>query len=153
LANGTVGVPDIGLLSLDEVTKISAYIANAVKIPTLVDADTGFGGPAAVARAVKQFEQAGIAGLHIEDQVFSKRCGHLGGKEVIAVDEMLAKIRAAVEARTDKDFLIVARTDARAVEGFRAAALRAEKYLAAGADAIFPEALESAQEFREFAAW
>jgi len=152
LANATAGVPDIGLLSRDEVARLAGYIAQAVKIPALVDADTGFGGPNEVAKTVRTFERLGLAGLHIEDQVFPKRCGHLGGKEIVPVSAMTAKIRAAVRARRDEDFIIVARTDARAVEGFDAAVERAKNYLAAGADAIFPEALESPREFRSFAA-
>ena len=151
LANATVGVPDIGLLSLSEVTQLAGYIANAVSVPALVDADTGFGGPENVAHAVQSFERAGLAGMHLEDQVFPKRCGHLSGKEVVPVEEMTLKIAAAARARRDPDFLLVARTDARAVEDFEAAVQRARSYLEAGADAIFPEALESAKEFREFA--
>ncbi|EDY17358.1 methylisocitrate lyase [Chthoniobacter flavus Ellin428] len=151
LANATVGVPDIGLLSLAEVAQLAGYIARAVRIPALVDADTGFGGPANTAKAVRAFERAGLAGMHLEDQVFPKRCGHLAGKEVVSGEEMTAKLRAAVEARTDPDFLIIARTDARAVEGFDQAVKRAKGYLDAGADGIFPEALETPREFREFA--
>src|SRR5437016_6346930 len=138
LANATAGVPDIGLLTLSEVAQLAGYIADAVRIPALVDADTGFGGPQNVARAVQTFERAGLAGMHLEDQVFPKRCGHLVGKEIVSVDGMTAKIAAAVRARLDKDFLIVARTDARAVEGLDAAVRRAQSYLKAGADAIFP---------------
>lgn len=151
LANATAGVPDIGLLSLTEVAQLAGYIARAVNIPALVDADTGFGGPANVAQAVRDFERAGLAGLHLEDQVFPKRCGHLAGKAVVPIDEMAMKIRSAAEARSDPDFLLVARTDARAVEGFDAAIVRARAYVEAGADAVFPEALETAREFREFA--
>jgi methylisocitrate lyase len=151
LANATAGVPDIGLLSLTEVAQLAGYIAQAVRIPALVDADTGFGGPENVARTVQEFERAGLAGMHLEDQTFPKRCGHLGGKTLASAEEMVEKIRAAVRARRDKDFLIVARTDARAVEGFKAAVQRAQSYLEGGADAIFPEALESAGEFRDFA--
>jgi methylisocitrate lyase len=151
LANATAGVPDIGLLTLTEVARLAGYIADAVSIPALADADTGFGGVANVARAVREFERTGVAGMHIEDQVFPKRCGHLAGKELVPADEMAEKIRAAVRARRDADFLIVARTDARAVEGFDAAVERARIYLEAGADAIFPEALESPREFRDFA--
>jgi methylisocitrate lyase len=151
LANATVGVPDIGLLSLAEVAQFAGYIARSVKVPVVVDADTGFGGPASVAKAVRTFEGAGLAGMHIEDQVFPKRCGHLAGKTVVSTEEMTRKIQAAVRARSDPDFLIVARTDARAVEGFASAVERARAYLAAGADAIFPEALETAKEFRDFA--
>jgi methylisocitrate lyase len=151
LANATVGVPDIGLLGLAEFAQLAGYAARAVKIPTLADADTGFGGAANAAAAVQAYERAGLAGMHLEDQVFPKRCGHLEGKAVVPLEEMTEKIRAAVKARRDPDFLIVARTDARAVEGFTAAVERAKAYLAAGADAIFPEALETAREFREFA--
>src|SRR5881397_4060835 len=129
LANATVGVPDIGLLSLSEVAQLAGYIANAVRVPALVDADTGFGGPENVAHAVQSFERAGLAGMHLEDQVFPKRCGHLSGKEVIPVEEMTLKIAAAARARRDRDFLIVARTDARAVEDFDAAVRRAQSYL------------------------
>jgi hypothetical protein len=125
LANATAGVPDIGLLTLTEVAQLAGYIARAVKIPALVDADTGFGGPANAAHAVREFERAGLAGMHIEDQVFPKRCGHLAGKAVISVEEMTERIRAAAGARADEDFLIVARTDARAVEGFDATVERA----------------------------
>ena len=151
LANGAGGVPDIGLLGLPEVAQLAGYIASAVRIPTIVDADTGFGGARDAARAVQRFEQASLAGLHIEDQVFPKRCGHLGGKELVPARDMVQKIRAAVRARSDKSFLIIARTDARAVEGFNAAVERANLYLEAGADAIFPEALETTAEFRRFA--
>jgi methylisocitrate lyase len=151
LSNATAGVPDVGLLSLEEVVRLVSYICDAVKIPVLADADTGFGGPENVARTVRQFERAGLAGMHIEDQDFPKRCGHLPGKTIVPSDEMVEKIRIAARARRDKDFLIVARTDARAVEGFDAAIERAHRYLAAGADAIFPEALETSAEFRAFA--
>ena len=151
LANATAGVPDIGLLTLTEVAQLGGYIADAVRIPALADADTGFGGPEHVACTLRAFERAGLAGMHLEDQVFPKRCGHLAGKELIPVEEMIAKITAATQARQDRDFLLVARTDARSVEGFDAAVRRARNYLLAGADAVFPEALESAKEFREFA--
>src|SRR5437867_6792458 len=151
LANATAGVPDIGLLTLTEVAQLAGYIADAVRIPALADADTGFGGPENVARTVHTFERAGLAGMHLEDQTFPKRCGHLAGKELVPLEEMVARITAAVQARRDGDFLLVARTDARSVEGFEAAVRRAQNYLQAGADAVFPEALESAQEFREFA--
>jgi methylisocitrate lyase len=151
LAVATAGVPDIGLLTLTEVAQLAGYIADAVRIPALVDADTGFGGVENVARAVREFERAGLAGLHLEDQTFPKRCGHLAGKALVSPEEMAEKIRAAVSARRDADFLIVARTDARAVEDLDSAVRRARSYLKAGADAIFPEALESAREFREFA--
>jgi methylisocitrate lyase len=151
LANATAGVPDIGLLTLTEVAQLAGYIAEAVRIPALADADTGFGGTENVARTVRAFERAGLAGMHLEDQSLPKRCGHLAGKELVTLEEMAARIAAAAQARRDGDFLLVARTDARAVEGFDAAVHRANNYLQAGADAIFPEALESAAEFREFA--
>jgi methylisocitrate lyase len=151
MANATAGMPDIGLLTLTEVAQLAGYIAKAVKIPAIVDADTGFGGTENVARTIHQLERAGLAGCHIEDQEFPKRCGHLAGKEIVDVDEMVGKIKAAVAARHDPDFMIVARTDARAVEDFDRTVDRAQNYLAAGADAIFPEALQSAEEFRDFA--
>ena len=145
------GLPDIGLLSMSEVVADSAWIARAVAIPALADADTGFGPPLTVMRAVQEFEGAGLAGIQLEDQENPKKCGHLPGKRVIPAADMAAKIRAATAARRDPDFLIVARTDARAVEGLDAALQRAWAYVQAGADAIFPEALESPEEFRAFA--
>jgi len=151
LANATAGVPDIGLLTLTEVAQLAGYIAEAVSIPALADADTGFGGLENVARTVRTFERIGLAGMHLEDQEFPKRCGHLAGKTLVSVEEMSEKINTAVRARRDKDFLIVARTDSRAVEGFDSAVRRAKNYLEAGADAIFPEALQSTKEFRDFA--
>lgn len=151
LSNATAGVPDIGLLSLEEVARLCGYVAQAVTVPVIADADTGFGGSANVARTVQEFERVGLAGLHIEDQIFPKRCGHLSGKEVEPTSEIVGKIRAAVNARTDRDFVIIARTDSRAVEGFDAAVDRAHEYFAAGADAIFPEALQSPEEFKRFA--
>lgn len=151
MANATAGLPDIGLLTLIEVVRLAGYIAKAVKIPAIVDADTGFGGSENVARTIQELEKAGLAGCHIEDQEFPKRCGHLAGKSIVDVEDMVGKIKAAVAARRDSNFMIIARTDARAVEDFKSAVKRAEKYLAAGADAIFPEALQSAEEFRDFA--
>jgi methylisocitrate lyase len=145
------GLPDIGLLSLTEVISDAATIAKAVKIPAIVDADTGFGPPLAVRRAVKEFEQAGLAGMQIEDQELPKKCGHLPGKRLVPTNDMMNKISAARDAREDAEFFIIARTDARGVEGLEAAVRRARAYIAAGADAIFPEALESADEFRAFA--
>jgi methylisocitrate lyase len=151
LANATAGVPDIGLLTLTEVAQLAGYVAQAVKIPAIVDADTGFGGAENVARTICELEDAGLAGCHIEDQEFPKRCGHLSGKSIVDLEEMTGKIKAAVAARRDPDFLIIARTDARALEDFKGAVKRAQKYVAAGADVIFPEALQSAEEFRDFA--
>jgi methylisocitrate lyase len=151
LCNATAGVPDIGLLTLTEVAQLAGYVARAVKIPAIVDADTGFGGPENAARTIEEFERAGLAGCHIEDQEFPKRCGHLAGKTLVETEDMNEKIAAAAAAKRDKDFLLIARTDARAVESFAKAVERAQTYLAAGADAIFPEALQGREEFREFA--
>jgi methylisocitrate lyase len=151
MANSTGGVPDIGLLSMEEVVGLAGYVAHAVRIPAIVDADTGFGEGEAVAKTIRGLEKAGLAGCHIEDQEFPKRCGHLAGKTIVDVGMMVERIKTAVATRRDKDFLIIARTDARAVEGFDRAVERAGEYLAAGADAIFPEALQSADEFRDFA--
>ena len=145
------GLPDIGLLSMAEVVADAGTIARAVVIPALADADTGYGPPLSVMRTVQAFEQAGLAGLHLEDQESPKKCGHLPDKRLVSVAEMAQKIGAAVGARRDPDFLIVARTDARAVEGLDGAVKRARAYADAGADAVFPEALESAEEFKAFA--
>jgi methylisocitrate lyase len=151
LANCTAGLPDIGLLTLSEVVSLAGFIAKAVKIPAIVDADTGFGGAENAARTICELEAAGLAGCHLEDQEFPKRCGHLAGKSLIASADMEEKIRAAVSARRDRNFWVIARTDARAIEDFTGAVKRAEAYVAAGADAIFPEALQTKEEFREFA--
>jgi len=151
MANATAGVPDVGLLSMTEVVTLAGYVANAVTIPAIVDADTGFGGAENVARTIRKLETAGLAGCHIEDQEFPKRCGHLAGKSLVDLAEMVGKIKAAVASRRDPNVMIIARTDARAVEDFDRAVERAGEYLAAGADAIFPEALQSLEEFRDFA--
>ena len=145
------GLPDIGLLSMTEVISDAATIANAVAIPALADADTGFGPSLSVMRTVRELERAGVSGIQIEDQDMPKKCGHLPGKRLVPRAEMVGKIKATVEARLDPDFFIVARTDARAVEGIAAAVERAKAYVDAGADAIFPDALESAEEFQTFA--
>ena len=145
------GVPDIGLLTLSDMVAEAGRIARAVSIPTIVDADTGYGGPVQVSEATRLFEEAGLAGMQIEDQDMAKKCGHLSGKQLVSVAEMAAKIEAAVRAKRDPNFMIVARTDARGVEGLEAAVQRATTYVGAGADALFPEALESAEEFRTFA--
>jgi methylisocitrate lyase len=151
LANGVAGLPDVGLLSLNEVVCQASYIARSVQIPAIVDGETGFGGPLHTVHAVEAFEQAGLAGVHFEDQVMPKRCGHLSGKQLVSPEEMVEKIKAAVEARSDPNFLIIARTDARGVNGMGDAIFRAHCYWEAGADVIFPEALESMKEFKEFA--
>ena len=151
LANCTAGLPDIGLLTLSEVALLAGFVARAVKIPAIVDADTGFGGAENTARTICELENAGLAGCHLEDQEFPKRCGHLAGKSLIASADMEEKIAAAVAAKRDKDFLVIARTDARAIEDFGGAVKRAQAYVTAGADAIFPEALQTKEEFRDFA--
>jgi methylisocitrate lyase len=151
LANGVAAVPDIGLLTLTEVVSQARYVAQAVSIPVLADADTGFGAAINVWRAIREFEAAGIAGVHIEDQEMPKRCGHLAGKRLIAPAEMAQRIGAAVRARRDPGFVIIARVDSRSVAGLDDAIARGKRYREAGADAIFPEGLESADEFRAFA--
>lgn len=142
-----LGLPDIGLTTLTEVAQRAGQIARVTDLPALVDADTGFGEPMNVARTVQVIEDAGLAGLHIEDQVNPKRCGHLDGKEVVEESTALKRIRAAVAGRRDPNFLIMARTDIRGVEGLAAATDRAKKLVDAGADAIFPEAMASLEEF------
>jgi methylisocitrate lyase len=142
-----LGLPDIGLTTLTEVAGRSQQIARMTDLPSLVDADTGFGEPMNVARTVQTLEDAGVAGLHLEDQVNPKRCGHLDGKQVVDLDTALKRIKAAVEARRDPNFLIMARTDARGVDGLQAAVDRAKALVDAGADAIFPEAMASLEEF------
>jgi methylisocitrate lyase len=145
------GVPDVGLLTLTEFVQHAQSIAQATKLPLLCDADTGFGETLNAERTVRLFEQAGAAGIHLEDQQLPKRCGHLSGKTLVEPEVMAAKIRAATAARHDRDFVIIARTDARGVSGLDDAVRRATLYREAGADAIFPEALESAEEFERFA--
>lgn len=142
-----LGLPDIGLTTLTEVTGRAGQIARVTDLPVLVDADTGFGEPMNVARTVQLVEDAGLAGLHIEDQVNPKRCGHLDGKEVVDEGTALRRIRAAVRGRRDPDLLIMARTDVRGVDGLDAACDRARTLVDAGADAIFPEAMASLEEF------
>jgi methylisocitrate lyase len=134
-----------------KVATLAGFIAHAVKIPAIVDADTGFGGAENIGRTIYELERAGLAGCHLEDQEFPKRCGHLAGKRLVDVEEMSAKIRAAVAAKYDRDFFVIARTDSRALENFDGAVKRAQAYLEAGADAIFPEALQTEEEFRDFA--
>jgi methylisocitrate lyase len=145
------GVPDIGLLTLTEFSDEARRLAAATSLPLLCDADTGFGEALNVERTVRELEGAGAAGIHLEDQQFPKRCGHLSGKSLIEPEAMAAKIRAAVSAKRDPHFVVIARTDSRGVTGFDDAVRRAHLYLAAGADAIFPEALETADEFARFA--
>jgi methylisocitrate lyase len=147
-----LGLPDIGLTTLTEVTSRGAQIASASDLPTLIDADTGFGEPMSAARTVTLLEDAGLAGLHLEDQVNPKRCGHLDGKAVVEIPEMVKRLRAAVSARRDPNFIICARTDAAGIEGVPAAIDRAKAYADAGADLIFTEALSTPAEFERFRA-
>ncbi|GAA1498883.1 methylisocitrate lyase [Paeniglutamicibacter kerguelensis] len=146
LAND-LGLPDIGLTTLTEVATRAGQIARMTDLPSLVDADTGFGEPMNVARTIQELEHAGLAGCHIEDQFNPKRCGHLDGKNVVDLDTMVKRIAAAADARRDPNFLIMARTDVRAVEGLDAAINRAKALVDAGADAIFPEAMKDIGEF------
>ena len=135
-----LGMPDVGLLTMDEMVDNASRIAEASGLPLIADADTGYGGPLNVMRTIRAYERAGVAGIHIEDQQLPKRCGHLAGKTLVPAGEMAAKIRAAVDAREDPDFVLIARTDAIAVEGFEAAIERGKLYADAGADVIFVEA-------------
>lgn len=150
LSAGLAAIPDVGLLTLSEVAEQTRYITAAVTVPLIVDADTGFGEPVNVERTVRSLEAAGAAAIQIEDQRLPKRCGHLSGKELISTEEMVAKVRAAAAARRDRDFVIIARTDARGGSGFDDAVGRARTYREAGADMVFPEALESPDEFARF---
>ena len=145
------GYPDIGLITLTEMTRTIREIVDAAKLPVIVDADTGYGEVECVIRTVVEYERAGAAGLHIEDQVFPKRCGHLDGKELIFAEEMAEKVAAAAQHRLSKEFIVIARTDAASVNGMKDAIDRANLYRQAGADMIFPEGLESEKEFAEFA--
>ncbi len=147
----TAGYPDIGLITLTEMCRTIREISQASGLPVIADADTGYGEVEMVIRTVIEYERHGAAGLHIEDQVFPKRCGHLDGKALIPMNDMVEKVRAAAAHRRDPDFLIIARTDARSVTGFDDAVTRANAYRAAGADMIFPEGLESEAEFARFA--
>lgn len=147
-----LALPDLGLTSSTEIAARAQQIARVTDLPALIDADTGFGEPMNAARTVQLMEDAGLAGLHLEDQVNPKRCGHLDGKTLVGREEMVRKVRAAVEARRDPDFLLMARTDARGPEGLEAAIDRAKAYVDAGADAVFPEALADEAEFEAFRA-
>ncbi|HVV09295.1 isocitrate lyase/PEP mutase family protein [Amycolatopsis sp.] len=149
IANTFLGTPDIGLVTLSELTAHVAAIREAVSLPLIVDGDTGFGNAIGVRRAIRELERAGADAVQLEDQRFPKRCGHFGGKELIGSAEMVQKVRSAVEARTDDDLLIIARTDARAGEGFEGALERAAAYQEAGADVIFLEAPQTVEEIHE----
>lgn len=151
LANAVYGLPDVGLTTLTEAVEHAKRITTAVTIPVIADCDTGFGEAINVARTVEQMEAAGVSAIHLEDQVLPKKCGHLDGKDLVSAEEMAEKLRAACAARSDKDFMIIARTDARGVTSFDDAVDRAKCYLDAGADAIFPEAMQTADELAKFA--
>ena len=152
LANSVGGVPDIGLMTLSEARNHAASVANVTTLPIVMDADTGFGAsPECVARTVHELENAGVSGIHLEDQEFPKRCGHLAGKTLVPVEEFCEKLQAAKQAKGDPNFLLIARTDARGVSGYDDAVERAHQYLQAGADAIFPEALQDHDELARFA--
>jgi methylisocitrate lyase len=150
VANASFGLPDLGITSLNDVCEDVRRIAGATALPLLVDADTGWGQAFMIARTVRDLTRAGAAGIHIEDQVQAKRCGHRPGKALVGQDEMVDRIRAAVDARPDSRFVIMARTDAHAVEGQSAALDRATAYVEAGADMIFAEALNDLDEYRQF---
>ena len=151
LAANSLGMPDLGISSMDDVLIDIRRITDASSLPLLVDADTGWGGAFNIARTVRSFIKAGAAGMHIEDQVQSKRCGHRPGKEIVSRDEMVDRVKAAVDARTDPGFVIMARTDALAVEGLERAIERAVACVEAGADMIFPEAMTELPMYRRFA--
>ncbi len=150
VANSSYGLPDLGITTLDNVLEDVRRITGATEIPLLADADTGFGAALSIARAVREFEKAGAAGIHIEDQVSAKRCGHRPGKAIVTKAEMVDRIKAAVDARKDGDFVIMARTDALAVEGLDSALERAVACRRAGADMLFPEALTDLKQYRAF---
>jgi len=150
VANASHGLPDLGMTSLTEVLEEVRRLTAATSLPLLVDADTGFGGALMIGRTVREMERAGAAGLHLEDQVAAKRCGHRPGKALVDAAEMVDRIKAAVDARTDPAFVIMARTDALAVEGLAAAVERACHYREAGADMLFPEALVELDQYRQF---
>lgn len=150
VANASYGLPDLGITTLNDVLEDARRITGATQLPLLVDGDTGWGGAFNIARTVKELIRAGAAGVHIEDQVQAKRCGHRPGKMIVSKEEMVDRIKAAVDARTDPDFVIMARTDAFAVEGMEAAIERASLCRDAGADMIFPEALTELDQYRAF---
>ena len=150
VANASFALPDLGITTLNDVLEDARRITRATDVPLLVDVDTGFGGAFSIARTVRDMADAGVAGIHLEDQVQAKRCGHRPGKQLVEAGEMVDRVKAAVDARQDESFVIMARTDAHAVEGLQAAIDRANQYVAAGVDAIFAEALTSLDEYRSF---
>ncbi|NIF72983.1 MULTISPECIES: methylisocitrate lyase [unclassified Burkholderia] len=148
VAANSLGIPDLGISTMDDVLIDANRITNATQLPLLVDIDTGWGGAFNIARTIRSFIKAGVAAVHLEDQVGQKRCGHRPGKECVPIDEMVDRIKAAVDARTDDQFVIMARTDAAAAEGLDAAIERAVAYVEAGADMIFPEAMKTLDDFK-----
>ncbi|MEO8802358.1 MAG: methylisocitrate lyase [Rudaea sp.] len=152
VAANSLGMPDLGISTMEDVLTDARRIVEATQLPMLVDIDTGWGGAFNIARTIRSFERVGVAAVHMEDQVGQKRCGHRPGKEVVPKDEMVDRIKAAVDARSDAAFVIMARTDAAAVEGIDAAIERAVAYVAAGADMIFPEAMKTLDDYRKFKA-
>ena len=152
VVNTLLGQPDVGLITQSEMTAMAHYLAEAVDVPVISDADTGYGNAINVMRTVREFESAGVAAIHIEDQINPKRCGHIVGKELVSAEEMIGKLKAAVDARRDPDFVIISRTDARGPAGLDEAIARANRYHEAGADVVFPDALLSEEEIRRFAA-
>jgi len=152
VAANSLGVPDLGISTMEDVLTDARRIVDATQLPLLVDIDTGWGGAFNIARTIRSFERVGVAAVHMEDQVGQKRCGHRPGKEVVSKDEMVDRVKAAVDARTDEQFVIMARTDAAAVEGIDRAIERAVAYVEAGADMIFPEAMKTLDDYRKFKA-
>ncbi len=152
VAANSLGMPDLGISTMEDVLTDARRIVDATGLPLLVDIDTGWGGAFNIARTIRNFERIGVAALHIEDQVGQKRCGHRPGKEVVPKEEMVDRVKAAVDARTDPGFVIMARTDAAAVEGIDSAIERAVAYVEAGADMIFPEAMKTLDDYRKFKA-
>jgi methylisocitrate lyase len=150
VANASFGLPDLGMTSLNDVCEDVRRISSATHLPLLVDADTGWGGAFNIAKTCADLIKSGAGGMHLEDQVSAKRCGHRPGKALVPADEMVDRIKAAVDGRTDPNFVIMARTDAHAVEGQQAAVDRAAKYVEAGADMIFAEALKTLDEYKQF---
>ena len=152
VAANSLGVPDLGISTMEDVLTDARRIVDATQMPLLVDIDTGWGGAFNIGRTIRNFERVGVAAVHMEDQVGQKRCGHRPGKEVVPKDEMVDRVKAAVDARTDDGFVIMARTDAAAVEGIDSAIARAVAYVEAGADMVFPEAMRSLDDYRKFKA-
>ncbi len=150
VANASFGLPDLGMTSLDNVLEDARRITDAVDTPLLVDIDTGFGGAFNIAQTIRKMEKAGVAAVHIEDQVAQKRCGHRPNKEIVSISEMVDRLKAALDAKTDPDFVVMARTDALSVEGLDAAVERAVAFQEAGADMIFAEALTDIEMYRKF---